>query len=114
MPRAARFWSAAVLCRSLRWGEAAAEPGLKFSHHFLMTEWEHVVDAWQLETWEAYRDVAPVAPVAPAVPPQAAAPQAAPPAAAPAGETKFCFNCGTKIPRAAKFCGECGTAQPAA
>jgi mRNA-degrading endonuclease RelE of RelBE toxin-antitoxin system len=37
---------------------AAAEPGLKFSHHFLMTEWDHVVDAWQLETWEAYRDVA--------------------------------------------------------
>ncbi len=56
----------------------------------------------------------PVAPVAPAGPPQAAAPQAAPPSAAPAGETKFCFNCGTKIPRAAKFCGECGTAQPAA
>ena len=28
-----------------------------FSSHFLMTEWEHVVDAWQLETWEAYRDV---------------------------------------------------------
>ena len=22
-----------------------------------MTEWEQVVDAWQLETWEAYRDV---------------------------------------------------------
>ncbi|MFO8089853.1 MAG: UvrD-helicase domain-containing protein, partial [Desulfatiglandaceae bacterium] len=32
--------------------------GHKFSHHFLMTEWEQVVDAWQLETWEAYRDVA--------------------------------------------------------
>lgn len=29
----------------------------KFSLHFLMTEWEHIVDAWQLETWEAYRDV---------------------------------------------------------
>src|SRR5207302_1208260 len=23
----------------------------------LMTEWEHVVDAWQLADWEAYRDV---------------------------------------------------------
>jgi superfamily I DNA/RNA helicase len=23
----------------------------------LLTEWEQVVDAWQLETWEAYRDV---------------------------------------------------------
>ena len=30
----------------------------KFSPHFLLTEWEQVVDAWQLETWEAYRDVA--------------------------------------------------------
>jgi superfamily I DNA/RNA helicase len=28
-----------------------------FSLHFLMTEWEQVVDAWQLDTWEAYRDV---------------------------------------------------------
>ncbi|MBN1348460.1 UvrD-helicase domain-containing protein [candidate division KSB1 bacterium] len=28
-----------------------------FSFHFLMTEWEQVVDAWQLETWESYRDV---------------------------------------------------------
>jgi mRNA-degrading endonuclease RelE of RelBE toxin-antitoxin system len=30
----------------------------KFSLHFLLTEWEQVVDAWQLETWESYRDVA--------------------------------------------------------
>ncbi len=29
----------------------------KFSQHFLATEWEQVVDAWQLETWEDYRDV---------------------------------------------------------
>ena len=29
----------------------------KFSPHFLWTEWSRVVDAWQLETWEAYRDV---------------------------------------------------------
>ncbi len=29
----------------------------KFSIHFLLTEWEQVVDAWQLESWEAYRDV---------------------------------------------------------
>ncbi|MCA9467718.1 MAG: DEAD/DEAH box helicase [Nitrospira sp.] len=29
----------------------------KFSLHFLRTEWEQVVDAWQLESWEAYRDV---------------------------------------------------------
>ncbi|MDD4195346.1 MAG: UvrD-helicase domain-containing protein [Syntrophorhabdaceae bacterium] len=31
--------------------------GLRFSQHFLLTEWEQVVDAWQLTTWEAYRDV---------------------------------------------------------
>ena len=38
--------------------EAAGQvDGHKFSQHFLMTEWEQVVDAWQLETWEAYRDV---------------------------------------------------------
>lgn len=30
----------------------------KFSLPFLMSEWEQVVDAWQLETWESYRDVA--------------------------------------------------------
>ncbi len=30
----------------------------KFSLHFLLTEWEQIVDAWQLESWEAYRDVA--------------------------------------------------------
>ena len=32
--------------------------GHKFSLHFLLTEWEQVVDAWQLRTWESYRDVA--------------------------------------------------------
>ncbi len=29
----------------------------RFSEQFLLTEWEHVVDAWQLCTWEEYRDV---------------------------------------------------------
>jgi mRNA-degrading endonuclease RelE of RelBE toxin-antitoxin system len=28
----------------------------KFSQRFLLTEWEQVVDAWQIETWEGYRD----------------------------------------------------------
>jgi hypothetical protein len=37
---------------------SAAEPGHKFTGPFLFTEWEQVVDAWQLATWEAYRDVA--------------------------------------------------------
>ncbi|MGE4182760.1 MAG: UvrD-helicase domain-containing protein [Limisphaerales bacterium] len=30
----------------------------KFSLHFLIAEWEQIVDAWQLASWEAYRDVA--------------------------------------------------------
>lgn len=29
----------------------------RFSLRFLETEWTEVVDAWQLESWEAYRDV---------------------------------------------------------
>ena len=33
--------------------------------------------------------------------------------AAPAGETKFCAECGSKIPRNAKFCPECGAKQEA-
>jgi membrane protease subunit (stomatin/prohibitin family) len=72
----------------------------------------------------------------PQQPPQAPPPAAAPPAGTPpptpsaapiagaaagvaagaaaagaAAETKFCFNCGAKIPRPAKFCSECGTPQ---
>ncbi len=31
--------------------------GHGFSQHFLLTEWEQVVDAWQLGSWEEYRDV---------------------------------------------------------
>ena len=38
--------------------EAAAKvSGHTFSLHFLITEWEQVVDAWQLDSWAAYRDV---------------------------------------------------------
>ena len=36
---------------------SAAVPDHTFGMHFLRTEWEQVVDAWQLDTWEAYRDV---------------------------------------------------------
>lgn len=36
---------------------SAATSGHKFSLHFLLTEWEQVVDAWQLTSWEDYRDV---------------------------------------------------------
>jgi membrane protease subunit (stomatin/prohibitin family) len=47
------------------------------------------------------------APASPA--PAGPAPASGAPAAA--GETKFCSNCGSKIPRPAKFCPECGTGQ---
>jgi superfamily I DNA/RNA helicase len=36
---------------------SVAVGGHKFNLHFLLTEWEQVVDAWQLDNWEAYRDV---------------------------------------------------------
>ena len=36
---------------------AAGVEGHRFSAHFLWTEWSTVVDAWQLESWEGYRDV---------------------------------------------------------
>jgi mRNA-degrading endonuclease RelE of RelBE toxin-antitoxin system len=32
-------------------------PGHTFSLHFLVNEWNQIVDAWQLKSWEAYRDV---------------------------------------------------------
>lgn len=35
--------------------EAAGEH--RFPALFVRTEWDHVVDAWQLRTWDAYRDV---------------------------------------------------------
>lgn len=34
--------------------DAGAE---KFTERFLLDEWDQVVDAWQLDTWDAYRDV---------------------------------------------------------
>jgi hypothetical protein len=34
-----------------------AVSGHKFSLHFLVTEWEQIVDAWQLASWVDYRDV---------------------------------------------------------
>jgi len=36
---------------------AADGGGSKFSPRFLLGEWQDVVDAWQLDTWDAYRDV---------------------------------------------------------
>jgi mRNA-degrading endonuclease RelE of RelBE toxin-antitoxin system len=34
---------------------STAVSGHKFSLHFLLSEWEQMIDAWQLESWEAYR-----------------------------------------------------------
>ena len=36
---------------------SAAVKDLKFSPTFLLGEWHELVDAWQLDSWEAYRDV---------------------------------------------------------
>lgn len=40
------------------WDECAPSlGGLKFSPSFLFSEWEEMVDAWQLDQWEFYRDI---------------------------------------------------------
>ena len=44
--------------RDLLTSAAAAAGSQTFSPSFLLAEWEDVVDAWQLDSWEAYRDVA--------------------------------------------------------
>lgn len=36
---------------------AAQAKDSNFNSRFLLSEWENIVDAWQLESWEAYRDV---------------------------------------------------------
>lgn len=36
---------------------SAVVPAHRFSQSFLLSEWTHIVDARQLRTWEAYRDV---------------------------------------------------------
>ena len=51
-------------------------------------------------------------PQPPQAPPPVAPVVAAAAGAAIAGETKFCMNCGSKVPKAAKFCTECGFKQP--
>lgn len=47
----------ASLIRSLITKAAAEVKDHRFTTHFLMGEWDDVVDAWQLRTWAAYRDV---------------------------------------------------------
>jgi mRNA-degrading endonuclease RelE of RelBE toxin-antitoxin system len=46
------------IVRGLIENASAAVGGHKFSLHFLVTEWEQVVDAWQLDSWASYREVA--------------------------------------------------------
>lgn len=46
------------LIRSLLASAAKEAEGTRFNPQFLFDEWVNVVDAWQLRTWEAYRDVA--------------------------------------------------------
>lgn len=46
------------LVRELLEEAAALVPGQTFGPRFLAAEWTEVVDAWGLETWESYRDVA--------------------------------------------------------
>ena len=43
--------------RKLMCEAVAAAKDLKFSQSFLLGEWHDLVDAWQLDSWEAYRDV---------------------------------------------------------
>jgi hypothetical protein len=43
--------------RNLLSESAAVQEITQFSPSFLFAEWEQVVDAWQLKTWSAYRDV---------------------------------------------------------
>ena len=49
--------AAPALIRSLITKAASEVEGHRFSAHFLVGEWEDVVDAWQLRSWDEYRDV---------------------------------------------------------
>ena len=53
----ARIAESATIRSLLRKASDASESH-RFSQRFLETEWGGVVDAWQLATWESYRDVA--------------------------------------------------------
>ena len=49
--------AAPAMIRSLITKAASEVDGHRFSTHFLVGEWEDVVDAWQLRSWDEYRDV---------------------------------------------------------
>jgi superfamily I DNA/RNA helicase len=50
--------ASSALVRDLLRQAAAQVDGQRFTERFLFGEWSDVVDAWQLRSWEAYRDVA--------------------------------------------------------
>jgi hypothetical protein len=50
--------ASSALVRELLRQAAAQIGGQRFTERFLLGEWSDVVDAWQLKSWEAYRDVA--------------------------------------------------------
>ena len=49
--------ASSTLIKSLIVKSASEIEGHRFSTHFLVGEWSDVVDAWQLRSWEDYRDV---------------------------------------------------------
>ncbi|MBZ0130583.1 MAG: UvrD-helicase domain-containing protein [Rhodobacteraceae bacterium] len=49
--------AAPALIRSLITKAASEVEGHRFSLHFLVGEWNDIVDAWQLHSWDEYRDV---------------------------------------------------------
>lgn len=56
------YWGKPKLATPLQIGQVLLDalkldPGLKIGQRFLLGEWNDLVDAWQLKTWDAYRDV---------------------------------------------------------
>lgn len=49
--------AASAMIRSLIAKAASEVEAHRFSTHFLVGEWKDVVDAWQLRSWDEYRDV---------------------------------------------------------
>ncbi len=49
--------SSEAVKRTMKAAASNEKTGQKFSLNFLLTEWEELVDAWQLDSWGAYRDV---------------------------------------------------------
>ncbi len=52
---AAPVLAKAQTIRELIGAAAAATPDHRFSLRFLVSEWEEIVDPWQVDSWEAYR-----------------------------------------------------------